>query len=160
MQINSTTSLNTQYITDLQNKQATASSSFEDELTSQNEETSEITTSSVSEIVEPQERYYNVYTYENTKGMSSDDIDEYFQDKTEEQRIEIKSAVLISNSFSENDLANEAVFNEMKNSNQNYITNSRVGRRWPKENLDEIENETVRDFSLSSNSTMEELDSK
>jgi len=48
----------------------------------------------------------------------------------------------------------------MKNSNQNYITNSRVGRRWPKENLDEIENETVRDFSLSSNSTMEELDSK
>jgi len=115
MQINSTTNLNTQYITDLQNKQATASSSFEDELTSQNEETSEITTSGVSAIAEPQERYYNVYTYANTKGMTSDDIDEYFQDKTEEERNHIKSVVATANSFSEDDLANEAVFNEFKN---------------------------------------------
>jgi len=114
MQINSTIRLNTQYITDLQNKQATTSSSFEDELTSQNEETSEIITSSVSAIAEPQERFYNVYTYENTKGMSSDDIDEYFQDKTEEERNQIKFTVNISNNFSEDDLANEAIFDEAK----------------------------------------------
>ena len=117
MQINSTTSLNTQYVTDLQNKKSeTPSTSFQDSLTNQEEDTTTVgTTSSVSAIEEPQERYHNLYTYENTKGMTNDDIDEYFSGKTEEQRNEIKSTVFIANSFSENDFANEAVFNEVKN---------------------------------------------
>lgn len=49
---------------------------------------------------------------------------------------------------------------QMKNNSQKNITNSRVGRRWPKENLHQVENETSGDFSMSSNNTMEELDSK
>jgi hypothetical protein len=48
----------------------------------------------------------------------------------------------------------------MKNNNSNYITNSRVGRRWSKENLNEIENNTASNLFMSSNNTMDELDSK
>ena len=117
MQINSTTSLNTQYVTDLQNKKSeTPSTSFQDSLTNQEEDTITVgTTSSISAVAEPQERYHNVYTYENTKGMTSDDIDEYFAERTEVERQKIKSVVFEANSFSQNDFANEAVFNELKN---------------------------------------------
>ena len=117
MQINSTTSLNTQYVTDLQNKQnETPSTSFQDSLTNQEKDTTTVgTTSSISAVEEPQERYHNVFTYANTKGMTSDDVDEYFAERSEQERNHIKSVVATANTFSEDDLANEAVFNEFKN---------------------------------------------
>jgi hypothetical protein len=116
MQINSNSGISQQYLTALQNKQATTSSSFEDSLTKEQEETTTVgTTSSVSKVEEPQERLHEVFTYANTKGMTSDDIDIYFSEKTEEERTRIKQVVQIANDFSEDDAANEAVFNEVKN---------------------------------------------
>ena len=116
MQINSNSGISQQYLSALQNKQATTSTNFEDSLTKKQEETTTVgTTSSVSKVEEPQERYHEVFTYANTKGMTSDDVDEYFSERTEEERTRIKQVVQIANDFSEDDAANEAVFNEVKN---------------------------------------------
>lgn len=116
MQINSNSGISQQYLTALQNKQATTSSSFEDSLTKEQEETTTVgTTSSVSKVEEQQERLHGVFTYANTKGMTSDDIDIYFSEKTEEERGKIKAVVQTASNFSDNDAANEAVFNEFKN---------------------------------------------
>lgn len=116
MQINSNLEISQQYLTALQNKQSTTSTSFEDSLTKEQEETTFVgTTSSTSNIEEPQERYHEVFTYENTKGMTAEEIDTYFSEQTEEERGKIKAVVQIANNFSDNDAANEAVFNEFKN---------------------------------------------
>jgi len=116
MQINSNSGISQQYLSALQNKQATTSSSFEDSLIKEQEETTTVgTTSNVSKVEEPQERYHEVFTYANTKGMTNDDLDEYFSESSEGQRAHIKSVVYIANAFSDDDLANEAVFNEFKN---------------------------------------------
>ena len=48
----------------------------------------------------------------------------------------------------------------MKNNSHNHITNSRVGRRWSKENFNDIENETSGNFTMSSTNNIEELDTK
>jgi len=116
MQINSNSGISQQYLSALQNKQATTSSSFEDNLTKEQEETTKTvgTTSSVSKVEEPQERLHEVLTYANTKGMSYDDVDEYFSERTEEERSQIKFMVKVSNNFSEDDAANEAIFTEAK----------------------------------------------
>ncbi|RXJ76998.1 hypothetical protein CRV03_06965 [Arcobacter sp. F155] len=62
----------------------------------------------------PKERLHNVYTYENTKGMSNEDVDKYFSSKSEEERSQIKFSINISNNFSEDNIANEAIFEEAK----------------------------------------------
>lgn len=117
MQINSNSGISQQYLSALQNKQETTSTSFEDTLTKEQEKTTTTvgTTSSVSKVEEPQERYHEVFTYANTKGMTSDDIDIYFSERTEAERGKIKAVVQTANNFSDNDAANEAVFNEFKN---------------------------------------------
>ncbi len=117
MQINSNSGITQQYLTALQNKQATTSTSFEDSLTKEQEETTTTvgTTSSVSKVEESQERYHEVFTYANTKGMTAEEIDIYFSERTEAERGKIKAVVQTANNFSDNDAANEAVFNEFKN---------------------------------------------
>ena len=113
MQINSNSGISQQYLTALQNKQATTSTNFEDSLTKEQEETTTVgTTSSVSKVEEQQERLHEVLTYANTKGMSYDDVDEYFSERTEEERSHIKFLITVSNNFSEDDTANEAIFME------------------------------------------------
>jgi hypothetical protein len=49
--------------------------------------------------------------------MSNDEVDKYFSERSEEERGQIKSLIYISSNFSEDDSANEAVFNEFKNAN-------------------------------------------
>ena len=117
MEINSTSSMVQEYLIALKNQQSkTTTKSFEDEMnhnisTNRTQSTSIVNTNSE----DTKERFHEVYTYENTKGMSEDDIDTYFSNKTEEQRGQIKAVVRMANNFSENDAANEAVFNEFKN---------------------------------------------
>ena len=73
------------------------------------------TTSDTKSVEEQQtERYHEVLTYANTKGMSYDDVDEYFSERTEEERSQIKFMIGVSNNFSEDDIANEAIFQEAK----------------------------------------------
>ena len=48
----------------------------------------------------------------------------------------------------------------MKNNSLNNVTNSRVGRRWSKETLNELENESSGKFTMSFTNNLEKLDSK
>ena len=88
-----------------------SSNDFSKMLQEQNSSEEVVSTNSVEE---KKERFHNVYTYENTKGMSNEDVDKYFSSKSEEERSQIKFSISISNNFSEDDIANEAIFEEAK----------------------------------------------
>ncbi len=111
MQINSNTAINNDYSTSSKTQQATTSfaKALEEE---QEKVTTSVTTSSVSKVDKPQTREYEVLTYANTKGMTNNEVDKYFSERTNEEREKIKYMIKVSNDFSDNDLANEAVFKE------------------------------------------------
>lgn len=132
MQVNPTTNGSQQYFNALQNKQnQTSTQNFGDQLTSESDSTSSIqtsqTTTNTQAVEEPQKRFHEVFTYANTKGMSNDDIDTYFSERTDEERDQIKYVVSMANNFSDNDAANEAVFNEFKNHPMESANKSMVG---------------------------------
>lgn len=63
---------------------------------------------------EPRKKVINLLTYENTKNMSTLDVDKYFSKKSEEEKSHIKFMITISNNFSKNDIANKAIFEEVR----------------------------------------------
>jgi len=116
MQINSVINVNQQYFNALENKhKENVSEGFKEELKGENSSEEVKSTTSTKSVDEQQpQRYHEVFTYANTKGMTDDDIDVYFSERSEEERGQIKGIVRMANNFSENDAANEAVFNEFK----------------------------------------------
>ena len=113
MQINSNTAINSDYSTSSKTQQATTS--FAKALKEEQEKvTTSVTTSSVSKVDKPQTREYEVLTYANTKGMTNNEVDKYFSQSSEEERDTIKYMIRVSNNFSEDDIANEVIFEEAK----------------------------------------------
>ncbi len=115
MQISSTSNTTQQYINSLQTAQnETNSKNFKAELT---KESSADTVESISQtqaVEEETQRFYGVLTYANTKGMTDKEVDKYFSEKTKEERSQIKFMISVSNNFSEDDTANEAIFMEAR----------------------------------------------
>lgn len=60
------------------------------------------------------DKLFNVVTYENTKGMTDEDVEKYFPNKSEDEKMLIRAMIDISNNFSENDMVNEVIFEEAK----------------------------------------------
>lgn len=115
MQINSTTNTTLQYQNTIQSKQnETSTKSFKEELTKESSSNTLETIAETQAVEENAERLHGVLTYANTKGMSDAEVDKYFSEKTEEERSHIKSMIKISNNFSEDDTANEAIFMEAR----------------------------------------------
>lgn len=113
MQINSNTNIDQAYQKTLYSEEnKTSSQSFKDELAKQTSSNSLQITSAIQKADEVQEREHEVLTYENTKGMTDQEVDKYFSQRTKEERDTIKYLIQVSNNFSEDDTANEVVFQE------------------------------------------------
>ena len=111
MTVNDTTQTYTSYIT--QNVKTEEQSSFNQVLQEQQE--SSVESSSVTSTTEePKERIYNLVTYENTKGMSDEDVEKYFPNKSDNEKMLIRAMIDITENFSDNDMLNEAIFEEAK----------------------------------------------
>ena len=90
----------------------TKNSDFDKVLEAQKTENTQ-TNNSIQKIGNTQKEYfYNVLTYENTKGMTEEDINKYFPDKSKEEKEQIFFMVHVSKNFSESDSANKAIFEE------------------------------------------------
>jgi hypothetical protein len=60
------------------------------------------------------ERVPYLLTYENTKNMSEEDVYKCFSKKTTEEKNHITFMITVSNNFSKNDFANNAIFEEAR----------------------------------------------
>ena len=115
MQINSTINVQQQYFNALENKhKENDSQTFKKELSQQNSYEKVQEFSQTTKVEEAIERFHEVLTYENTKGMTNEEVDKYFSERSEEERSHIKFMIGVSNNFSEDDIANEAIFIEAK----------------------------------------------
>lgn len=97
-----------------QNIKKTKDSDFDKTLEAQKTESTQASSSIQKTENTQKEYFYNVLTYENTKGMTEEDINKYFPDKSKEEKEQISFMVHISKNFSESDAANKAIFEEAK----------------------------------------------
>ena len=109
MEVNSTSNLNQHYFNVLEKKQQeTTSGNFQEEFNIQN------TSRSLKKTFQPQDKQHELFSYSNTKNMTTQDIDEYFSGKTDKEKEDMEYLIKVSSNFSENDIANEVIFEEAK----------------------------------------------